>query len=1219
MHLHLCEYQSPSHWRWRLDDAAGNFLADHEARLDPNAPEYRGLTDLPGYLNHYGGADEAIRPHAELLEELGAWLGEQVFDGLLEAMRQHQTFPATPIHVHLPPAAQHLIQAPLELAHLDGQPLARHGIRFIYQGETIRSGPNKPMESPFRVLAVFSLPDGASPLNLRRERYLLKQSLATLAETRGLALELRVLQYGATRATLKAALQDGRGWDLIHFSGHGHKGVLFLEDATGQADRIETCDLKPLLRLAKRRLKLLTLSACHSGANLDLPDFLAMLRRAGPGSAPAENTVYPSIAQELATELDCAVLAMRYPVGDQFAIDLGLALYRGLLQDHQPLPGALQLAMEAALEHADPLAVATPILFGPSAASLTLTPPAGDGRLHLDSPGPGAAFPPEAERFVGRLRLLLQANAALAPEGQARGVLFHGMAGAGKTACALELAWRHERERFTHWAWYKAPDQDSDVADSLGACLTSLEDQLLLPPGELVPYLHDPELFRQRTLPQLSQLLGSHAVCLCLDNLEGLLSASGEWRIPLWGELIATLLDHHGRSRVILTSRLVPRALANHPALVRLPLHALSLAEAALLLREMKHTATLFEDLAGLALLRRLLAVVQGHPKLLEMADHLAEDHAALAARLGDAPETPEVRAFFETGETTRGEAAFVAQLGDWAEAAFHALDPSAQKLLLCLAGMEEEDRNRRVLEMVWDEVMETTDRARLDPTLAALTRCGLVELHEAARVSTTVGAGEVRAGLPAINPHQATYTLHPAIAERLRSLAEPEALVRLDRVMGAYWLAVFLQAHKYEAQELGSALTTAARRAIPYLMRREKWGTTSYLLEQLLHREQSSSTLAYALPRLERIAEATSGTDREAIDRGTLASALLLAGRYKEAECSLRQGMAQAVATGDYYLATGLAGSLLELIMQMGELDQALTLAEKMAEYSRRASLGPWSQLGDEVQRLQVFNALGRCREVLDRVETLLPQLAALPKHSEAKEVANPWNVHETLLDTGRFAASELKAWQLALDLNAELLQLMQARGANATQIARARFNYYYPLLRLNRLTECRALLEDCLSIYAGEHDIPTLGRTYSALADLENEEGHPDRAIAFDQGALKYYYQLGQPKACANSHHNLANYLERNGAWAGEVLAQRLAAAVICYQIGSGSLRTNLYNLTSTSLPVHPPTFAEVAAIVERLEGVRFRELFASLPARAPTGDAAIAAVWEMAQAMQ
>jgi hypothetical protein len=49
-----------------------------------------------------------------------------------------------------------------------------------------------------------------------------------------------------------------------------------------------------------------------------------------------------------------------------------------------------------------------------------------------------AGFEPEPTRFVGRNLVMTRANAALAPQSGATGVIFHGMAGAGKTACALE-------------------------------------------------------------------------------------------------------------------------------------------------------------------------------------------------------------------------------------------------------------------------------------------------------------------------------------------------------------------------------------------------------------------------------------------------------------------------------------------------------------------------------------------------------------------------------------------------------------------------------------------------------------------------------------------------------------------------------------------------------------------------------------------------------------
>ncbi|MCP4702396.1 MAG: CHAT domain-containing protein [Gammaproteobacteria bacterium] len=274
MHLHLTDRQSDTRWRWRLDDARGNFLADREVDLGKDDIHYKGLADLQGYLDFYGGREEDIRPHAELLDELGAWLGERLFDGVLgEALLDCLDALGTPVTMVLPPEAQSLIYAPLELAHLDGEPLARQGIRLIYRISNDKAPKPKPAdEKSLRVLAVFSLPDDANPLNLRRERYELKRLLQTIALTHNRALELRVLQYGATRKTLRDALRDGKGWDLIHFSGHGHKGLLALENDAGETDPIELPELARLLRPAKERLKLLTLSACHSGANLTPAD-----------------------------------------------------------------------------------------------------------------------------------------------------------------------------------------------------------------------------------------------------------------------------------------------------------------------------------------------------------------------------------------------------------------------------------------------------------------------------------------------------------------------------------------------------------------------------------------------------------------------------------------------------------------------------------------------------------------------------------------------------------------------------------------------------------------------------------------------------------------------------------------------------------------------------------------------------------------------------------
>ena len=113
---------------------------------------------------------------------------------------------------------------------------------------------------------------------------------------------------------------------------------------------------------------------------------------------------------------------------------------------------------------------------------------------------------------------------------------------------------------------------------------------------------------------------------------------------------------------------------------------------------------------------------------------------------------------------------------------------------------------------------------------------------------------------------------------------------------------------------------------------------------------------------------------------------------------------------------------------------------------------------------------------------------------------------------------------------------------------MARTRFNDYGPLLSLGRYDDARALLCDCRAVFEAERDIEMLGGVYSALADLEYKTGGRAEAVRFEEVALGYSYQAGEPESCAISHNNLAIYLERQGADPATVLAHRLAAAVIC-----------------------------------------------------------------------
>ena len=79
------------------------------------------------------------------------------------------------------------------------------------------------------MLAVFSVPTDTTALNLRQERFQLAQLIRGIAQRKGVSLELRVLQYGVSYDRLQGILEEGRGWDIVHFSGHGLAARLVLE------------------------------------------------------------------------------------------------------------------------------------------------------------------------------------------------------------------------------------------------------------------------------------------------------------------------------------------------------------------------------------------------------------------------------------------------------------------------------------------------------------------------------------------------------------------------------------------------------------------------------------------------------------------------------------------------------------------------------------------------------------------------------------------------------------------------------------------------------------------------------------------------------------------------------------------------------------------------------------------------------------------------------
>jgi hypothetical protein len=384
---------------------------------------------------------------------------------------------------------------------------------------------------------------------------------------------------------------------------------------------------------------------------------------------------------------------------------------------------------------------------------------------------------------------------------------------------------------------------------------------------------------------------------------------------------------------------------------------------------------------------------------------------------------------------------------------------------------------------------------------------------------------------------------------------------------------------------------------AVPYLIRQKQWTQAGSLLEWAFTRDPSRSNAAAVLPAIQQIA---AHDPREAV----MLAAVLQVVAPAAAEAQLRAYLDDAVARGDYHAASVAAGRLIELCRGSGRLAEALTLAGQKAGYTRQAGLGPWTQVGDEVQRLQVLTAMGQASQVLAEVQRLRDRVRALPATPGPDEAMAPWDVREALLGIGRDAAYLLDRWDDALSLNAEVTASLRDRRAPDAQIALARFSDSGLLLSLGRTDEALDLLLDCRRAFLDANDSRMLGRTLDALAITEDARGHSDAAIRLERDALRYTYLAEDVDGIAVSYHNLGIYLSIRARQPVPALASHLAAALIRSLAGAegtdDSVRSAATDLREFGTAVTPP--ADAADLGRQIGDIPGTDLARLLQALSP-----------------
>ena len=389
--------------------------------------------------------------------------------------------------------------------------------------------------------------------------------------------------------------------------------------------------------------------------------------------------------------------------------------------------------------------------------------------------------------------------------------------------------------------------------------------------------------------------------------------------------------------------------------MLTLPVHALSLAEAVALARELPNLRALLHADAGPVRaqtgaevdadrdrVRRVLHVVQGHPKLMELADAAAADRERLDAQLASAEQAAagdELEAFFRDGASTLDPGQFLAALTTWTGTTLAALPEAARLLAQFLACLEDGDRQPGIIEATWPELWRRLGRPGdppdPGPLLEVLAAAALIQPeYPPAADGAQQSAARYRGG-----PGQVPDASRCRRRDQRRR--RPEVRDGADAELAAFWQAVAYQAQQREGGEDTALIVHAGLAAAPYLLRRHDWDTASTLLERAIVRDGSPGVIQAALPALRRIAAATQAPD----DLAVLARALRTVDPA-EAERLLRDALRAAADGGDDRLASGIAGELVNLLRDAGRLGEALDLAGQKAGYTRQAGLGPWTQL---------------------------------------------------------------------------------------------------------------------------------------------------------------------------------------------------------------------------------------------------------------------------------
>ncbi|MFQ6016508.1 MAG: CHAT domain-containing protein, partial [Anaerolineae bacterium] len=200
------------------------------------------------------------------------------------------------------------------------------------------------VKPPLWVLVVISAPTNYPPLDLEKEKGLIKEALGERDD-----VEVQFLET-ATISALEQALSEG-DFHILHFMGHGGfheqtgQGVLLLEDEAGKGQEVSGENIG--LLLDDSTVRLVFLNACETARVAE-----------EEGRDP-----FAGVATALVMEGLPAVVAMQFPVSDTAAIVFSREIYTSLAKGY-PIDEAVTRGRRA-IKFIEPGSVewGTPVLF----------------------------------------------------------------------------------------------------------------------------------------------------------------------------------------------------------------------------------------------------------------------------------------------------------------------------------------------------------------------------------------------------------------------------------------------------------------------------------------------------------------------------------------------------------------------------------------------------------------------------------------------------------------------------------------------------------------------------------------------------------------------------------------------------------------------------------------------------------------------------------------